>query len=285
MRAPAAMPGTLIVADNINGAAPAGAGIAFPKAKPVAASLGTTDADASTAAAPTSAGADSTSAGAGTGAASTSAGAVSTSTGAGTGVGSTPAGAGAASTSTGAVSNSAGTASPSAADAASAGVEASLSAAGTGASAPKLIVTVLDSNNRSFEIFDDPLPDDCHANLHEDLDGGAVHWGLGHKVRSAAECCRLCKEHKPDGAGARCNVWTWCGDPSGICWTMDVWTHTTGDCWLKHQPEWDNNVNRNTTNLKVNHRHKFSSDFRAHHKTSPEFVPWVSGLIPRPIAP
>lgn len=32
-------------------------------------------------------------------------------------------------------------------------------------------------------------------------------------------------------------------------WTMDIHNHTTGDCWLKWQSGWDNNVDHKTTNL------------------------------------
>lgn len=61
---------------------------------------------------------------------------------------------------------------------------------------------------------------------------------------------------------------------------MDIHKHTTGDCWLKYQAGWDNVTDRSKTNLKVNHRGKFSAEFRAEHKTSPELVPWIAGVIP-----
>ncbi len=38
-------------------------------------------------------------------------------------------------------------------------------------------------------------------------------------------------------------------------------------------------MDRAKTNLKVNHRHKFSTAFRAEHKTAPELVPWIAGLV------
>uniref|UniRef100_A0A6U2IG63 Apple domain-containing protein n=1 Tax=Chlamydomonas euryale TaxID=1486919 RepID=A0A6U2IG63_9CHLO len=144
----------------------------------------------------------------------------------------------------------------------------------------KLVVTVLDQDNNSFEIFDEPLPEDCHGQSHFDLDGGAVRWGLGHKAHSAAECCQRCKDYQPSGV-ERCNVWTWCGDPSGICWTMDIHTHTTGDCWLKYQEHWDNDVNLVSSNLRVNMQGQFPESFRAEHKTAPLWVPWTSGMIPK----
>mmetsp|Transcript_19406 Transcript_19406/g.42030 ORF Transcript_19406/g.42030 Transcript_19406/m.42030 type:complete len:260 (+) Transcript_19406:126-905(+) len=146
--------------------------------------------------------------------------------------------------------------------------------------APKVITTVKDRNNMTLEIIDEPIPEDCYPEMHADYDGYAVQWGLGHKTRSAAECCRRCKEFKPPGdVPHKCNMWIWCGDPSGVCWTMDIHTHTTGDCWLKYQATWDGEVDRSKTNLKVNHRGKFTPEFRAEHKTSPEYVPWVAGLV------
>ncbi|KAG2432799.1 hypothetical protein HXX76_008533 [Chlamydomonas incerta] len=56
--------------------------------------------------------------------------------------------------------------------------------------------------------------------------------------------------------------------------------HTTGDCWLKHQDKWDNNPDLSKSNLEINHKGAFTADFRAVHKTSPEMVPWVAGVVP-----
>lgn len=69
----------------------------------------------------------------------------------------------------------------------------------------------------SLQIIDEPIPEDCYAKPNADYDGFAVQWGLGHKARSAAECCRLCKDFKKNNPTAPnpCNVWVWCGDPSG----------------------------------------------------------------------
>ena len=51
-----------------------------------------------------------------------------------------------------------------------------------------------------------------------------MQWGLGNKMRSAAECCRACKEFKPrpdnpDG----CNIWVYCGEGSfrAASWCSD----------------------------------------------------------------
>ncbi|KXZ47567.1 hypothetical protein GPECTOR_34g726 [Gonium pectorale] len=132
-----------------------------------------------------------------------------------------------------------------------------------------------------MQILDVPIPEDCYPQQNADYAGDGVVWGLGHKKASAAECCAACKEHQAKHRDDRpCNVWVWCGDPSGICWTMDIHNHTTGDCWLKHQEKWDNNPDRSKSNLEVNHQGKFSAEFRAVHKTAPELVPWVAGIVP-----
>jgi hypothetical protein len=34
------------------------------------------------------------------------------------------------------------------------------------------------------------------------------------------------------------------------------------------------------TNLKVNFQDKFVPEFRKEHKSAPEYVPWVAGLVP-----
>ncbi|KAJ9508252.1 hypothetical protein QJQ45_011760 [Haematococcus lacustris] len=70
-------------------------------------------------------------------------------------------------------------------------------------------------------------------------------------------------------------------DPSGVCWTMDIHNHTTGDCWLKYQAGWDNIVDLKKSNLKVNHQNQFTPAFRKEHKTAPLLVPWVAGLVPQ----
>ena len=45
--------------------------------------------------------------------------------------------------------------------------------------------------------------------------------------------------------------------------------HTTGECWLKYQAEWDNVVDRQSTNLAVNRRGRYPDAFRSEHKTAP----------------
>jgi hypothetical protein len=59
----------------------------------------------------------------------------------------------------------------------------------------------------------------------------------------------------------------------------------TGECWLKYQKDWDNNVDRAATNLRVNRRGKYPPEFRQEHKTSPGAPPaaprtgWREGRV------
>ena len=88
----------------------------------------------------------------------------------------------------------------------------------------------------------------------------------------------MCQAHTPKARrGWRpCNVWVFCSDPSGQCWSADIWPHETGECWLKYQHGWDGN--RST--LAVNDRGRFSDRFREQHTTAPQYVPWVAGALP-----
>ena len=38
-------------------------------------------------------------------------------------------------------------------------------------------------------------------------------------LSTGCRCCAACKAKAAKG----CNVWVWCGDPGGLCWTPDVW--------------------------------------------------------------
>lgn len=38
-------------------------------------------------------------------------------------------------------------------------------------------------------------------------------------LSAGCRCCAACKAKAAEG----CNVWVFCGDPSGLCWTPDVW--------------------------------------------------------------
>lgn len=138
-----------------------------------------------------------------------------------------------------------------------------------------LIVKVKDeASQKIIEIYDEPIPSECYPTKNADYDGDAVRWGLGNKASSAAECCRQCKEHKGERP---CNIWVWCGDPSGECWTMDIHEHRTGDCWLKHQA----GLKGDLSNLKINHKGAFTQEFKREHKTAPELIPWTAGVIVR----
>lgn len=132
-----------------------------------------------------------------------------------------------------------------------------------------------------MELLNEPVPEDCYMEEHADYEGPSLTWGLTYKLASAAQCCQACKEkQEPDGEGRRCNVWVYCPSPTGDCWSADIWNHTTGECWLKWQKDWDNNVDRAGTNLQVNRRGKYKPEFRQEHKTAPEEVAWAAGVIP-----
>mmetsp|Transcript_50051 Transcript_50051/g.160158 ORF Transcript_50051/g.160158 Transcript_50051/m.160158 type:complete len:172 (+) Transcript_50051:262-777(+) len=118
----------------------------------------------------------------------------------------------------------------------------------------------------------------CTWTNHLDLDGEAVVWGMNHKTDSAEECCQRCKDFKPRG-GKPCMMWVWCGDPSGVCWSMDIWNHTTGECWLKYQEGWDGNPDLDSSNIRINQRGAFAAQFRREHRTAPLMVPWTAGVL------
>ncbi|PSC69517.1 hypothetical protein C2E20_7044 [Micractinium conductrix] len=76
------------------------------------------------------------------------------------------------------------------------------------------------------EMLDEPVPDDCFMEEHADYDGPALAWGLTHKLPSAAQCCEACKLSKePNPQGEVCNLWVWCGSPTGECWSPDMEPH------------------------------------------------------------
>ena len=61
---------------------------------------------------------------------------------------------------------------------------------------------------------------------------------MGHRAKSAQECCDKCTAHSKSGRKPSCNSWTFCGYP--VCWGLDTgWNHTFGECWLRYleQPE------------------------------------------------
>ena len=70
-------------------------------------------------------------------------------------------------------------------------------------------------------------------------------------------------------------MWVYCADPSGSCWSPDVWDHKTGECWLKQQEGWDGRPE----NLVVNHVGLYSAEHLAEHPTSPDHVQWTSGYL------
>mmetsp|Transcript_18669 Transcript_18669/g.56428 ORF Transcript_18669/g.56428 Transcript_18669/m.56428 type:complete len:248 (-) Transcript_18669:199-942(-) len=127
-------------------------------------------------------------------------------------------------------------------------------------------------------ILEEEHPEECHAEDAADYGGNSLVWGLEFKTKSAADCCRFCRDFKGND-GRLCNTWVWCGSPTGICWSADKWNHTTGSCWLKAQDGWDEKVGeqRAESNLLVNYRGLYKEDFRAEHPEAPEKVAFTSG--------
>ncbi|KAL4446686.1 hypothetical protein ABPG77_007930 [Micractinium sp. CCAP 211/92] len=129
----------------------------------------------------------------------------------------------------------------------------------------------------TFELLDEPVPEDCHMEAHADYEGFAITWGLHYYVASAAQCCQRCKELGPRDDGRRCNVWVFCGDHSGRCWSRDIWNYTTGQCWLKSQQDWDGAIPPAATNLKAKRGPNNEEDRRLY--GAPELVAWTAGVV------
>ena len=105
----------------------------------------------------------------------------------------------------------------------------------------------------------------CHAQAHTDYDGPSLTWGLDYKLPTAQACCNACKQRRAEG----CNSWIWCPEP--LCWSPDVWNHTQFECWLK--------VQKNPLSPAVNFRGSYPREFRREHKTAPEKVQWMAGVL------
>ena len=139
------------------------------------------------------------------------------------------------------------------------------------------------------------LPAICGAQPRSALgdDGPVLTWALGPRgfgTDSAERCCEACRSHAAGdtvegvrnkdifGRGGqkssgRCNVWVWCPHPTR-CWANDIHNHTFGECWLKHQRD-------PLRAPKYNQRGTYSEKMRTHHRTAPEAVQWMSGVLGR----
>ena len=77
----------------------------------------------------------------------------------------------------------------------------------------------------------------------------------------------------------KCNVWVFCPTPlaeGGLCWSNDVWNHTYGECWLKHQ--------LNPARPNAGAYGAYPAPYRKKHRTTPPEVQWMSGaLSTRPV--
>ena len=149
----------------------------------------------------------------------------------------------------------------------------------------------------------------CHPTLSAGFGGGAFTWGMTFKVESAAACCAACKAHaatcgegkegqpyytrvfkgeskeekctksmgsnEGDKAQAgKCNTWVYCPTPDangGLCWSNDVWNHTYGECWLKHQAD--------PSRPYAGAYQEYPAMYRKKHHTAPERVQWMSGVL------
>ena len=72
-----------------------------------------------------------------------------------------------------------------------------------------------------------------------------------------------------------CNVYVFCPTrPSdgGLCWSNDVWNHSYGECWLKHQAD--------PSRPEAGAYGAYPAGYRRKHRTAPEQVQWMSGLLP-----
>uniref|UniRef100_A0A7S0N6E9 Apple domain-containing protein n=1 Tax=Pyramimonas obovata TaxID=1411642 RepID=A0A7S0N6E9_9CHLO len=141
--------------------------------------------------------------------------------------------------------------------------------------------------------------DECHAERHAGYDGHAFTWGMSFRVHTAGECCDACAAHqrvcgqsasegrefyriggrretcnRPPGSpeSFACNVWVFCPEP--LCWANDIHNHTLGECWLKHQAD--------PANPRSPSRGRYPPALRAEHRTAPEKVQWMSGVVVPP---
>uniref|UniRef100_A0A7S3TFY8 Apple domain-containing protein n=1 Tax=Emiliania huxleyi TaxID=2903 RepID=A0A7S3TFY8_EMIHU len=155
----------------------------------------------------------------------------------------------------------------------------------------------------------------CNPTPHAGFSGGSLNWGMSFHVGTAQECCDACKAHArvcgAPGAGGRvylnrswegkvsaercaktmtsnelgthaaqaCNVFVFCPTPpsaGGLCWSNDVWNHSSGECWLKSQAA-----------PQRPHAGAFGAypdAYRKKHRTAPEKVQWMSGALhPGPV--
>ena len=69
--------------------------------------------------------------------------------------------------------------------------------------------------------------DMCGEEPHSDRGGRTLSFGVGHRAKSAQDCCDKCAAHSKQAmtGKAGCNSWTFCGYP--VCWGLDTgWNHT-----------------------------------------------------------
>ncbi|XAR61865.1 hypothetical protein NMG60_11016401 [Bertholletia excelsa] len=114
-----------------------------------------------------------------------------------------------------------------------------------------------------------PLPPECHAELHSDYDGAAVRWGLTHHKESAYDCCQACFDQARNAKPGekKCNIWVYCPSEMG-CYSPDIYQHKHMECWLKYAEK-----------PKLNFKERYAESYRDNHPNAPVIVPWVSGVV------
>ena len=68
----------------------------------------------------------------------------------------------------------------------------------------------------------------CGEEPHTDRGGRTLAFGVGHRAKSAQDCCDKCTAHSKGNTDKGCNSWTFCGYP--VCWGLDTgWNHSFGE--------------------------------------------------------
>ena len=57
----------------------------------------------------------------------------------------------------------------------------------------------------------------------------------------------------------------------GLCWSNDVWNHSYGECWLKHQAD--------PSRPEASAFGTYPDGYRSKHPSAPERVQWMSGAL------
>jgi hypothetical protein len=108
---------------------------------------------------------------------------------------------------------------------------------------------------------------------------GAVYYRRRWEGTTTEERCPKTMSSNEEGThrAQPCNVFVFCPTPpadGGLCWSNDVWNHSYGECWLKHQA--------NPAKPWAGAYGAYPAGYRRKHKTTPPYVQWLSGsLVPK----